>query len=148
VHLRTEAVPDRDRRRLLDGSFDTIDRMQGISENCKDIFYSSFENDSGKTPREAQIRFADPGQPAQFGDSLIPNAPFRQLAFAGQSRKSCFIFYEHGGNAHPSYCLAVMDLTDRRTVWVGEIRKAARNIADLRYFLVTHQFADTVGPAC
>jgi len=57
VHPRTEVVPDRDRRRLLDGSFYTIDRMQGISENCKDISYSSFENDSGKTPREAQIRF-------------------------------------------------------------------------------------------
>jgi hypothetical protein len=149
VHLSTLAAPDDLRRNLLDGEFKIVFRMQDISEDCNAIFDSSFLTNSKAIPKRGEIRFADPGQPAQYGDSLTPDAPFRQLVFAGQGAKTCFVYYQHGGFQHPPlYCLAVMDTTDRKTIWVGEARKGARNLIELRALLAGKQFQDIAGPLC
>jgi len=149
VHLNTLEASDAARGHALDGDFKIVYRMQDISENCRAVFDSSFLNDSGTIPtKREEIGFADPGQPAQYGDSLIPGAPFRQLLFAGQGQKSCFIYYQHGGQNHPSYCLAEMDHTDRKMIWVGEARQKADGIEELRSMLSRGQFVDTNGPVC
>lgn len=148
VHLSTVAAPDSVRGHLLDGDFGIVHRMQDVSEGCISVLDSSFHNNSGTVPKKEEIRFADPGQPAQYGDSLIPDAPFRQLVFAGQSPKTCFVYYQHGGVTHPSYCLAIMDQVVRKTIWVGEARKKTESLAELRSFLSEGQIDDTVGPGC
>jgi hypothetical protein len=148
VHLSAVAAPAAIRDHLLDADFRVVYRMQDISEDCISIFDSSFLNNSRTVPKKEEIRFADPGQPAQYGDSLIPDAPFRQLVFAGQGPRTCFVYYEHGGENHPSYCLALMDQADRKTMWVGEVRKKAESLVELRSFLSENQFDDTVGPGC
>jgi hypothetical protein len=148
IHLHTLAASEAVRRHVLDGDFRIVYRMQDISEDCRAVLDSSFFNDSGTIPKRGEIRFADPGQPAQYGDSLIPDAPFRQLLFAGQGPKTCFLYYQHGGQNHPSYCLAEMDHTDRKMIWVGEARRKADGIEELRSMLSRGLFVDTNGPGC
>ena len=147
-HLNTLPAPEAIRSRLLNGDFTMAYRMQDISEDCLASLNSSFLNHSGTMPKKGEIDFADPGQPAQYGDSLIPNAPFRQLIMAGRSPKTCFLYYRHGGENHPSYCLAAMDQQNRKTIWVGEAREEAKSLDQLRSFLSGNKFDDSAGPVC
>jgi hypothetical protein len=147
-HLNTLAVPEAIRSHLLDGDFALAYHMQDISKGCRVSLNSSFLKHSGATPKNGEINFADPRQPVQYGDVLIPDAPFRQLIFAGQGPKTCFIYYQHSSPNHPTYCLAVMNEADRKAIWVGAARKKAESIAELRSFLSESQFDDTAGLAC
>lgn len=133
---------------LLDGSFTNVNRMKDLSEDCASGLYSSFLNMSGKTPSRSEIRIANVGQPAQFGDVLITDAPFRGLLLAGLGSKTCFIYYQHGGMNDPSYCLAVVDYAARKTIWVGDVRYKARSLQELRIFLYKHRIDDTRGEPC
>ena len=65
--------------------------MKDISEDCNPIFDFAFLTDSKATQKRGELGFADPGQLAQYGDSPIPGASFRQLVFAGQGPRSCFV---------------------------------------------------------
>jgi hypothetical protein len=148
VHLSKIPAINSENNHLLDGDFMIVYRMHDISQSCWNSLSSSFANNPGTISKGGAISFADPGQPAQYGDSIIPNAPFRRLVFAGQSPRTCFVYFQHGGADHPSYCLAVIDDAKGKTIWVGEARKKARNLRELRSLLSTHQFDDTSGPAC
>jgi len=133
------------RNHLHDGDFMVVHHMQDIPEGCVLLFYSSFVQLSAY---EGRVGFADPGQPAQYGDSLIPNAPFRQLVFAGQDPNRCFVYYQHGGVNRPSYCLAVMDHVNKKMIWVGEATDKVNSIEELRALLSQDKFNDTPGPGC
>lgn len=147
-HLNTLPVPEAIRSHLLDGDFTLAYHMQEISGDCQESLKSSFLKHLGATPKNGEVNFADPRQPIQYGDVLIPDAPFRQLILAGQGPKTCFKYYQHSGPNHPSYCLAVMSRVDRKAIWVGEARKKAEGLVELRSFLSESQFDDTAGPAC
>jgi hypothetical protein len=147
VHLNEIPMANTASGHQLDGDFKTVYRVSDISRSCWNSFNSSFVSNLGKN-LNGEVPFADPGQPAQYGDSLIPDAPFRQLVFAGQSPRTCFVYFQHGGVNHPSYCLAVMDNAIGKPIWAGEVRKKVRNLRELRSLLSTHQFDDTSGPNC
>jgi hypothetical protein len=148
VHLDSTHGTNLVRSHLLDGNFKSVYRVQDVSQTCWSSFNSSFVGNPGTISKGLEVPFADPGQPAQYGDSLIPDAPFRQLVFAGQGPKSCFVYFQHGGVDHPSYCLAVLYNASGKPIWVGEARKKVRNLRELRSLLSTHQFDDTSGPKC
>jgi hypothetical protein len=130
VHLRTLSVSGGIRDRLLDGDFTIVYRMQNISADCRVVFA------------------ANPGQEFNYGDAIIEGLPYRQLHFAGMSPKSCFIYYERGGNNYPSSCLAVLNREKGKVIWLGVTRKKAGNLHDLRSLLSHDQFDDRGGPDC
>ena len=148
VHLDSTHGINLVRSHLLDGNFKSVYRVQDVSQSCWSAFNSSFVSNPGTISQGLEVPFADPGQPAQYGDSIIPDAPFRQLVFAGQGPKTCFVYFQHGGVNHPSYCLAVLDNASGKLIWVGEAREKGRNLRELRSLLSTHQFDDTSGSKC
>jgi hypothetical protein len=148
VHLNTLLTPPAVRDHLLDGDFKIVFRMEDISESCTAAFDSSFVNASGTVPKAGELRFADPGQAFQASDVITTDVPFRRLSFAGLGPKTCFVYYQRGGTMYPSYCLAVMDHTNGRMIWVGEARKQANGIEELRSILLRSQFEDANGPVC
>lgn len=148
IHLSTVSAPDGIRNHLLDGDFKIVNRVEEIPENCASVFESSFVSASGAVPKRGEVKLANPGQVFQSSDALVPGAPFRRLEFAGLGSRRCFIHYQSGGKMYPSFCLAVIDYADTRCIWVGECRKKATSLADLRSMLLRRQFGDTAGPTC
>ena len=130
VQLRTLSVPDAIRRHLLDGDFAIAHRMQDIPGDC------------------TVVSAANPGQDVNYGDSIVEGLPYRQLHFAGIRPKSCFMFYQRGGNNYPSSCLAILDRLSGKIIWLGVTRKDGANLQDLRWLLSRHQFDDTGEPDC
>jgi len=152
IHLNTIPIRSADERHLLDGDFNIVVRMSDLTESCRDIFDSSFFRFSGSAASKEQVKFADPGQDFEATDDLRGGLPFRRLEFAGLSSKTCFVYYEVGGRMGPATCLAIMDYTQGKAIWVGELfgestRKVA-NINQLRNKLSTNQFTDRAGPGC
>jgi len=140
--LDTMSSSSIERNHVLDGSF-TIIRLTGeIAKGCRDIFDSSF------VPGSGPIELADPGELFQFSDALIEGAPFRRLEFAGMAPNKCFIYYQHGGTMYPRFCLALMDNSNRKMLWVGVAAKHAANVQELRKMLLRGDFADNNGPTC
>ncbi|MGC1267197.1 MAG: hypothetical protein WA853_13000, partial [Candidatus Acidiferrum sp.] len=149
IRLNTLPAPNSIASHLLDGNFKIVNRMDDLTEDCTSIFDSAFVNSSGVARAIASaVSLADPAQDFQTSDDVRPGLPFRRLVLAGLGHKSCFIYYEHGGAMYPSSCLALMDYSQKRAIWVGESRKKATTLEDLRSMLSTDQFADTVGPVC
>jgi hypothetical protein len=148
VHLDAMQLPNSERSHLLDGNFKIVFRMRDMSQSCWNSLNSSFVSNPKAISKSGDVPFADPDQPAQYGDSLIPDAPFRRLVFAGEGPRTCFVYFRHGGVNHPSYCLAVFDDTTRKPIWVGEARVQVRNLPELRSLLSKNQFYDKSGPQC
>jgi hypothetical protein len=148
VHLDAMQVRNSERSHLLDGNFKIVFRMRDMSQSCWNSLNSSFVSNPKAISKSGDVPFADPGQPAQYGDSLKPDAPFRRLVFAGEGPRTCFVYFRHGGVNHPSYCLAVFDDTTRKPIWVGEARVQVRNLPELRSLLSKNQFDDKSGPQC
>lgn len=145
--LGTRAVSAVTREHLLDSEFKLVNQVSQIPQNCISSFDSSFTNAEG-APAGARVQLADPGQPFQYSDAIVPGLPFRRLLFAGIAPESCFVYYQHGGVMYPSYCLVVSDKSSTHAIWVGESRKRANNLQDLRSMLVRSEFSDTAGPVC
>jgi hypothetical protein len=145
VFLRTLSAPEAIRRHLLDGEFTIAYRMQDISQSCRAPFESSFSYYSRTVPMKREIDFADPGQDFNYGDAIRGVLPFRQLHFGGLGPNSCFIYYQQGGRIYPSSCLAVMDYTSGKAIWVGVVTggRAARNFRELRAVFSQHKFYDS-----
>jgi hypothetical protein len=148
VHLDAMQAPNSVRDHLFDGNFKIVYRMRDMPQSCLNSLNSSFVGNSKAISKSGDVPFADPGQPAQYGDSLIPDAPFRQLVFAGQGPRTCFVYFQHGGVDHPSYCLAVFDNANRKPIWVGEARVKVRSLRDLQSLLSRNQFYDKSGTQC
>jgi hypothetical protein len=148
VHLDAIHVPNSIRDHLFDGNFKIVFRMRDMSQSCWNSLNSSFVGNPKAISKSGDVPFADPGQPAQYGDALIPDAPFRQFVFAGQGPGTCFVYFQHGGANHPSYCLAVFDDAARKPIWVGEARVKVRNLHELRSLLSRNEFYDKSGPLC
>lgn len=149
VYLSTLSAPEAIRDHLLDGSFRIVYQMQDISGSCGASFYSSFARFSKIVPKnEGEVDFANPGQDFNYGDALVGGLPFRRLHFAGLGPKSCFVFYQQGGRNYPSSCLAVVQYSSGKTVWVGSTRENARDLRQLRFLLIKNQFDDKSGPVC
>jgi hypothetical protein len=146
--LKTKPAPGAIRDRLLAGNFMIVRRTQDIPESCREIFDSSFVEADGAMRKGARVAIANPSEPFQSSDKLMPGRPFRRLLFAGLGSQTCLIYYQHGGGMTPRYCLAVMGYETASTLWVGESRKGARSLDDLRHLLSRHLFDDTGGPAC
>jgi hypothetical protein len=146
--LRTRPVPKAARNHLLDGDFNIMKHMQAIPENRMSIFISAFVEIDGSPAERSRVQFADSGQPIQASDSVVQGLPFRRLIFAGLGEQRAFIYYEHGGGVPHSYCLAVLDVGSGSVVWVGEARKEARNLSDLRSMVSDGLFDDSPGPGC
>jgi hypothetical protein len=149
-HIRLNTIPASSvsKQHLLDEDFKIVRRTGDIAESCRDIFYSSFGNSSGSASATNSLALADPGQEFQSSDNIRSGVPFRRLVLAGLGPRTCFIYYEHGGAMYPSACLAIMDYHQTKAVWVGEARKKARTVHELRSMLAAEQFADTAGPVC
>ncbi|SRR6266705_1250252 len=148
IHLSTVSAPDVIRKQLLDGDFKIVNRVEEISENCASVFESSFVSASGAVPKRREVKLANPGQVFQSSDALVPGAPFRRLEFAGLGVKGCFVYYQSGGKMYPSFCAAVIDYKEMKAVWIGESRKRAMTLQELRSMVVKGQFRDTGEPAC
>jgi|HubBroStandDraft_4_1064222.scaffolds.fasta_scaffold25857_1 hypothetical protein len=150
VYLKTLPASDSFRSHLLDGEFTIVNRMQDISQGCRAPFESSFSYYSRTVPKKRKIDFADPGQDFNYGDAVRDGVPFRQLHFAGLGPNSCFIYYQQGGRIYPSTCLAVMDYSGGKVIWVGVVSggRAARNFRELRAVFSQHKFSDSGGLDC
>lgn len=148
VSLSRRSVDPSIRDHLLDGDFRVVNRWHAIPEKWRSTFGSSFVSSEGATVRGDAIDMADPDQPFQVSDSIVPGLSFRRLVFAGLSPKRAFIYYQHGGSMYPAYCLAVMDAGTSGDLWVGEARRASRNLEDLRSMLSRGLFDDTSGSGC
>ncbi len=147
-YLRTVPVPDDVRVHLLDGDFKIVRRVNEIPNSCRLIFESSFMTISGSRAKPGEVSLADPGEPFQASDNIVPGLPFRRLELAGLGGTKCFIHYQNGGQTFVSFCLAVIDYATQQTIWVGESQKVARNMDDLRRMILQLQFGDTAGRAC
>lgn len=146
--LSTRVAPKAARDHLLDANFALVNQVSQIPESCVSPFDSSFTNAEGTRPQN-KIVMADPGKPFQYSDAIVPGLPFRRLVFAGTGPNRCFIYYQHGGAMYPSYCLAIMDTSSSsNVVWVGESRKEADTVRELRSMLSGGEFSDTAGPVC
>jgi hypothetical protein len=150
VHLNTVHMRPGARRHLLDGKFTVVTRMRDITDPCKEIFESSFIRTFTRSPAPKElINFADPGQDFWWSDAGREGLSQRRLVFAGLGTKSCFIHYERGGGpSYPIGCLAIIDYTQHKTVWVGVYDKNVRNFKTLRKIFVEGHFNDTYGPGC
>lgn len=147
-HLRTTSAPRAVRSHLLAGNFKLVDRVAQIDDACRDVFFGSFVSGTGAAPSAGEVSLADPGQPFQSSDDLVPGVPFRRLVLAGVGPNSCFIYYQHGGSMYPRFCLAVIDRAQKKVVWLGESSKEARSIGELRRMLLSQQFCDSRCPDC
>jgi len=148
IHLATTSAKGVDSRHVIDGDFTVVKRMTEISEGCRVIFESSFINISGSSASAGQVIFADPGQDFETTDAIRGGLPFRRLVLAGLGSNTCFVYFERGGTMYPSSCLAVMDYSQKRTIWVGEARKKVWSMNQLRSMLSEGDFRDNAGPAC
>jgi hypothetical protein len=148
IYLKTVPVPVSTRDHLLDGQFKIVNRIDEITEECRNIFDSSFVNSTRSIPNWKNVQLANPGQPFQATDNIISGLPFRRLILAGSGPHACFIYYERGGAMYPSSCLAVMELIQKKTVWVGESADKARSLDELRFILTHQRFRDSAGPVC
>jgi hypothetical protein len=146
LKTRLAAVSVRDH--LLDGDFKIVDRVKSIPEPWRAIFDASFVEIDGSPAKRDRVQSADPGQPIQESDSVVPGLSFRRLIFAGLGVQRTFIYYEHGGGVPHSYCLAVVDVGSGSVVWVGEARKEARNLRELRLMVSGDLFDESPGPGC
>lgn len=149
VQLSTTPSSDQHQNKLLEGDdFRITKKLRDIPEPCFSPFESSFIRTSATDSTAEKVEIADPGQPFQFSDALTPGLPFRRLVLAGLGANSCFIYYQHGGRMYPSYCLAVMAYGHQPKVWVGQSRKEAATVEELRAMLRREEFTVTAGPVC
>jgi hypothetical protein len=139
--LKTTNTTNETAERILGAEFAIRQRIAEIGAPCISSFSSSFP---GRSSQNGSIEIADPGDIFQYSDALFPKAPFRRLVFAGETSTRCFIYYQHGGVDYPRFCLAVMDYSKGRAIWVGEARTEAPNLGALRGMLRSNQF-DTKG---
>ena len=147
--LSTISRPSPERNHLLDGSFSVVRLRENITGDCRSVFESSFINDDKKKATNlTTTKLANPGQVFQSSDALIQGAPFRRLEFAGETIGRCFIYYQHGGVMYPRFCLVVIDTRSQRAIWVGEARKRAKELYQLRSMLLRGEFNDTSGFVC
>jgi hypothetical protein len=124
------SAPDAVRGHLLDGDFTIAHSMQDIPGDCRVVFA------------------ANPGQRFNHGDAIIEGLPYLQLHFSGVNPRSCFMYYQRGGNNFPSSCLAVLDRAKGKIIWLGVTRKNAVNFHDLRSLLSRRQFDEMGGAEC
>jgi hypothetical protein len=122
--------------------------MSNIPGGCGTPFAASFIATSDLQMRLDGIHFADPGEPFQESDHIRPGLPFRRLLFAGVGTTNCFIHYQSGGKMYPMFCLAVVDQTTHKTIWVGESKIGASDLEELRKMLRVSKFNDLAGPGC
>jgi hypothetical protein len=149
LHLDTIQMRATERRHLLDGHFNIVMRMDDLTEDCRDVFESSFLTRSGAAVPKEITKLADPGQDFEATDAIRGGLPFRRLIFAGLGSKTCFVYYEIGGAIYPPRsCLAIVDYGKGKAIWVGESRKKAGNLKELRGIFGKGFFADTYGPVC
>jgi hypothetical protein len=148
IHLNTVPLPPRDRQHLLDGDFKVVLRVGDLAGSCWDVFASSFLTFSGAPASKELVKLADPGQDFDATDVTIREGlPSRRLVFAGLGPGECFIYYERGG-AHATTCLAIIEYEQKKTIWVGESNRKARNFKELRENFARGFFGDTYGPIC
>jgi hypothetical protein len=146
--LATVAASGVNRESLLSGNYSPVVRFRDLSEECKTGFLSSFiPGESGKI---SSADIADPGSLFQSSDAPVEGLPYRRLIFAGQGAGRCFIYYQHGGTMYPRWCLAVLDESNRKPVWIGMRIGSlpAQNIDELREQLLGGMFRNDVGPVC
>jgi hypothetical protein len=105
-----------------------------------ELLESSFVTNSGAHANPGDILFANPGEAFQASDNIVnPDLPFRRLEFAGVSDSKCFIHYQYGGQPS-SFCLAVVDLANRKTLLVGESFEGAKSLDGLKKMVFQRQF--------
>jgi len=132
---------------MLDERFEVVRRVNEIPDRCKLIFWSSLATLSGSRPKPEEIIVANPGEPFQASDNIVPGLPFRRLEFAGLGTARCFLHYQSGGGP-PSFCLAVIDYQNQKIIWAGDYRYAARDLDELRRWVLQQRFRDTLGRGC
>ena len=146
--LATVAASGVNRESLLSGDYSLFFRFRDLSEECKTGFLSSFI--PGEAGKISSADIADPGSPFQSSDALVEGLPYRRLIFAGQKPGRCFIYYQHGGTMYPRWCLAVLDESNRKPLWIGmQIGSPpAQDIDELRAHLLGGVFRNDSGPVC
>jgi hypothetical protein len=75
-----------------------------------------------------------------------PGLPFRRLLFAGESQKSWFIHYEHGGIGH-GYAVLVFSKAQESGLqffWGGTGSENAKDLNDLRNKIAAGDFRDNL----
>jgi hypothetical protein len=147
VHLKTVSLPGTASRHLLDGDFTIVDRVEGITEGCRDVFEGSFVALSGSAVPSTRVEIVNPGPEFETTDVIRGGLPLRRLEFAGLNKDRCFLFYEHGGAMYPRFCLAVMNTTTRKVLWVGEASKKAHGLLQVRQMLLKGGFNGQPKPA-
>jgi hypothetical protein len=143
-YLKSVSIAADAQAHLLDGNFKEVTRVNEIPSSCSLIFESSFVTISGAPAKPGDISLANPGERFQASDNVVPGLPFRRLEFAGVGATKCFIHYQSGGGPN-SFCLALMDYSTKKMVFVGESQKAARSVNELRQMMVQEQFGEPGG---
>jgi len=134
---------------FIEGDFRIVKRRRDITMGCWGIFESSFRNYwSGSAVPAGQVLFADPGEDFEFGDVIRGGLPLRRLVLAGLGTKTCFIYTDRGGAMYAASCLAVMDYTLGKPIWVGKFYRGARNIKQLRLMFSKKWFQDSGNLTC
>jgi hypothetical protein len=146
--LSTVPISSSIRSQILAGDFSMVYRVADIPAGCEAAFESSFVTSSAAGAAQTKLQMADPGEAFNSSDNVTSGLAFRRLIFAGLAPKTCFIYYERGGSMYPSSCLAVMDYAQGKSIWVGESRKKAASLNDLRLMISEQQFEDTRRPVC
>ena len=146
--LATVVVSGVSRESLLSGNYSLVFRFRDLSEECKTGFLSSFT--PGESGKISSADIADPESPFQSSDALVEGLPYRRLIFAGQGSGRCFIYYQHGGTMYPRWCLAVLDESNRKPLWIGMRigSPPAQDINELRAQLLGGVFRNDSGPVC
>ena len=146
--LATVAVSESARQSLLANDFMLVNRFRDLSDGCRTGFLSSFTDTKSGKLSSADI--ADPGEPFQFSDALVLGFPYRRLVVAGEQSGRCFIYYQHGGKMYAEWCLAVIDESRKKPLWVGMRIGSlpAQTIDELRAKLLNGAFRDHAGLVC
>jgi hypothetical protein len=146
--LATVAASGSARQSLLANDFTLVNRFRDLSDGCRVGFLSSFT--TTKSGKLSSADIADPGELFQESDALVAGLRFRRLVFAGEQSGKCFIYYQHGGKMYPQWCLAVIDESSKKPLWVGMRIGSlpAQTIDELRAQLLKGVFRDDAGLVC
>jgi hypothetical protein len=146
--LATVAASESGRQNLIAYDFGLVNRFRDFSNGCRTGFLSSFT--AVKSGKLSSADIADPGELFQDSDALVQGLPYRRLILGGQRSDRCFIYYQHGGTMYARWCLAVIDESSEKPLWVG-IRfgsDPAQTLDELRGQLLRGAFRDDAGLVC
>jgi hypothetical protein len=110
------ALPDL-RETFVATQFRQVTEFAKLPESARSNLLAHF---ASREPVEQRVYIADPDQPFNVGDALLPGPPLpmRRLKFGGVAPTLSFIYYEHGGLGF-HYHLIIYSKSESEPVFAG-----------------------------